>query len=322
MIRYLALATFLFFGMAVSFSQGGAQKAKAKEKDKDIEVKATLTKDDPKDAKRGGPSQSHMVRLKKGKTYTIDMVSSEVDSFLRLHDPKGTELAEDDDSGGDLNSRIIFACNADGEYKIVCTTFGGDMKGGAYTLTVKVSGAATTPTSAHTQMIGKDAPALSADFAVNGTPRKLADFKGKVVLLHFFDIRSSESAKLQEELAKWKKKYNDKGLTIVGVTFYTSDINQNLGFNPETGAVTTVTKADRKSDQALIKAYANYNKIDHLLLALPKKEAETVYDAYGVNGTPQVVVIDRKGSVRLIDVGGAKSADFVEIELKKVLGDK
>jgi peroxiredoxin len=322
MTRYLALATLVFFAVAAGFSQGGAQKGKDKDKDKNIEVKATLTKDDPKDQKRGGPSQAHAVRMKKGKVYTIDMVSSEVDSYLRLHDPKGTELAEDDDSGGNLNSRIIFNCPADGEYKIVCTTFGGDMKGGAYTLTVKVSGVATLPSSAHSQMVGKNAPALGADFAVNGKPVNLDAFKGKVVLLHFFDVRSSESAKFQENLLKWKKQYGDSGLTIVGVTYYTTDINQKLGFDPETGNVTTVAKADKQSDQALLKAYADYHKIDYLLLALPKQEAAKAYDAYFVNGVPQVVVIDRKGAVRLVDVGGPKSSDFVESEFKKVLNEK
>lgn len=53
--------------------------------------------------------------MKAGKVYTIDMVSKDFDSYLRLFDPKGNQLEEDDDSGGDLNSRIVFNCTQDGE---------------------------------------------------------------------------------------------------------------------------------------------------------------------------------------------------------------
>jgi hypothetical protein len=59
-----------------------------------------------------------------------------------------------------------------------------------------------------------------------------------------------------------------------------------------------------------------------LLLALPKQAALDAFDTYAVNGLPQVVLIDRKGVVRLIDVGGEKTSAYVETELKKVLAEK
>jgi hypothetical protein len=37
---------------------------------------------------------------------------------------------------------------------------------------------------------------------------------------------------------------------------------------------------------------------------------------------PQLVLIDRKGIVRLIDVGGEKSSATVETEIKKLLAEK
>ena len=315
MARYLTIAILAFAAMAAGFTQAGG------DKDKEFRVQGKLTKDDPKDQQRGGPSHTHAVPMKAGKVYTIDMVSKDFDSYLRLLDPKGNQLEEDDDSGLDLNARIIFNCTKDGEYKIACTSFGPNATG-AYTLTVKLTGtAAAQPSTSHARMIGKDAPDFAADFAVNGKAVTLAELKGKIVLLHFCDVRSSSSVALLPRLNTWEKAYQSKGLAIVGITFYPSDINQALGLD-ETGAVKTVKASDRKSDQALLGAFAAHHKVGHLLLALPKQNALDTFDAYVVNGVPQMVLIDRKGIIRLIDVGGEKGTANVESEIKKLLAEK
>ena len=63
----------------------------------------------------------HEIDLEAGKTYRIDMTSKALDSFLRLLDPDGKEVAEDDDSGGDFNARIIYKAKRTATYKIVAT---------------------------------------------------------------------------------------------------------------------------------------------------------------------------------------------------------
>lgn len=83
----------------------------------------------------------HTVKLKAGVEYTIDLTSNEFDPFLRLEDSKGKQLAEDDDSGGDLNARLIFRAPADGEYRIIVTSF-DEGETGEYTLRVRETGAA------------------------------------------------------------------------------------------------------------------------------------------------------------------------------------
>ena len=57
-------------------------------------------------------------------------------------------------------------------------------------------------------------------------------------------------------------------------------------------------------------------------LVLSKQEALDTYNAYAVNGMPQVALIDRKGMVRMIDVGGDKGAATVETMLKKLIAEK
>jgi hypothetical protein len=67
--------------------------------------------------------QTHKVRLQAGVTYTIDLQSKDFDAYLYLEDGVGNVLAEDDDSGGNLNARIVFTPTVTGEYLLVATTF-------------------------------------------------------------------------------------------------------------------------------------------------------------------------------------------------------
>jgi hypothetical protein len=135
-------------------------------------------------------------------------------------------------------------------------------------------------------------------------------------------VRSSLSVELFPKLAELNKAHKADGLVILGATFYTSDIGQKLEFDKETSGVKTVKKADRVSDQALLKEFAEHHKIDHLLMALPKQDALDAFDAYVVNGLPQLVVIDRQGMVRYIDIRGEKGIDGVQSEIKKLLAEK
>ena len=82
--------------------------------------------------------KTHEVKLSAGFTYTIDMVSVEIDSYLILEDEKGNILAEDDDGGGFPNARIVFRAPEDGTYRIIATTFPPNQTGN-YTLTVRES---------------------------------------------------------------------------------------------------------------------------------------------------------------------------------------
>ena len=72
-----------------------------------------------------------------GKTYMIDMTSAQFDTYLRLEDDKGKVLAKNDDiSDENLNSRIIFSCKEDGNYRIVATSF--KQRGtGAYAVVIR-----------------------------------------------------------------------------------------------------------------------------------------------------------------------------------------
>src|SRR5262249_33412535 len=102
-----------------------------------IEEKGEINKKDPFDAKmKESHFKLHTIDLMPGFAYTFDMTSDKVDSFLRLEDSTGKQLAENDDGGDNQNSRIVYRPSREGNYKVYCTTFnGGEV--GEYTLTIK-----------------------------------------------------------------------------------------------------------------------------------------------------------------------------------------
>jgi serine protease Do len=138
--NYRIIAT-TFAGGVGSYELTVAKAAAAKAielalKDGAAKVEAALTGMDPKDfVQKSSACKIYSVKLAKGKSYQIDMMSKQVDSYLRLEDPSGKEVAHDDDSGDSLDARIIFNCTEDGVYRIIATTFAGGA--GPFTLSVK-----------------------------------------------------------------------------------------------------------------------------------------------------------------------------------------
>ena len=80
-----------------------------------------LTVKDPKDRiRKDSPHKVHTYKMTAGLTYTIDLVSQDFDSYLRLEDSTGKQLAEDDDSGGFPHARIRVSAEADGGVSAHC----------------------------------------------------------------------------------------------------------------------------------------------------------------------------------------------------------
>ncbi len=109
-----------------------------KDDDKGLKVEGKLSPDDSKDkVMTKSPHQVHTMKMKKGQTYQIDLMSRAFDAFLRVEDESGKQLAVDDDSGGGLNARIYFKVPKDGTYRLIATSVDG--KVGPYTLTAKAA---------------------------------------------------------------------------------------------------------------------------------------------------------------------------------------
>lgn len=133
MCRILVWGLVLLVPLPTAWSQDSK-----KDDDKGIKVEGKLSPDDPRDkVQTTSPHRVHTVKMKKGETYQIDLVSRAFDAYLRVEDESGKELASDDDGGGNLNSRLLFNVPKDGSYRLIVTSFDG--KDGPYTLTAKVA---------------------------------------------------------------------------------------------------------------------------------------------------------------------------------------
>jgi len=264
-----------------------------------------------KDTIRNAPASVHAVTLKKGKTYIISLTGQGFNPYLRLEDLKGKKLDEDNNSGQNQNVLIRYSCPKDGEYRVVCSTFQMNPKiaKAMYTLSVKLVG---EPVSAHMPLLDKPAPDLQGDFALNGKPRKLSDFKGKVVLLYFWAVQSTESVSILPQICALDKMYRGKGLEVVGVTYFNSE-RHKLGFDPKQGKLTDIAAASPKTDKAMLAAFAAHHNMEHLLLVMHKDKALASFNDYIVNGLPEVVLIDRKGIIR--DVRGGVDVEGQIVDL-------
>jgi hypothetical protein len=102
-----------------------------------------FTANTPRDkVKKDCPAKLYALKCLEGRTYTIELRSDDFDAFLRLEDPSGKQVAEDDDSGGGKtghDAKIVFTAPKSGTYTICATSFNSDAKG-KYTLNVDHDG--------------------------------------------------------------------------------------------------------------------------------------------------------------------------------------
>ena len=140
-LRLLGVLT-LAATIGLLLQSGGTWAQDKKEEGKDVEVNAELINADLKDKLRTECyCKTYTFKMTEGKTYTIEMrsVVANFDSYLRIEDEYGKQVAEDDDSGASqtnpLDAKIVYRAPKTADFQIICTTFGPQT--GKFTLTVK-----------------------------------------------------------------------------------------------------------------------------------------------------------------------------------------
>ncbi|HEX3358134.1 MAG TPA: redoxin domain-containing protein, partial [Tepidisphaeraceae bacterium] len=165
-------------------------------------------------------------------------------------------------------------------------------------------------------LIGEPAPELEGVEAWRGGAVKLADLKGKYVLLDFWGYWCGPCVAEMPVLMKLDEKFKDKGLAVIGV-HVDSD-----------GEVDTVAKLDERLVEIKEKSWNGRDVEFPVALTSGKplnlKNGEWqrggVAAQYGILGYPTTVLIDREGKVvGKFSVGDEKST--VE-EVEKLLAEK
>jgi CHAT domain-containing protein/tetratricopeptide (TPR) repeat protein len=136
--RTVAIA--LMLAAAAVLTRVRAQEPTKKPADEPVlKVAGELTRDDPVDpVLKKGFHRVYPVKLAADAYYQIDLVSKDFDAYLRLEDAEGRRLAEDDDSGGDLNARLLYKPDKTDSFRIIVTTYDA-AKTGKFLLTVTKS---------------------------------------------------------------------------------------------------------------------------------------------------------------------------------------
>lgn len=139
------------------------------------------------------------------------------------------------------------------------------------------------------QHVDKPAPELTGVVGLAGkAPPRLAELRGKVVVLDFYAGWCSACRALSPVLARWQERYRARGLAVVGVT------------NDEPEEAARVVREWRIPYPVAIAADS-----------LP----------YAAVALPTTFLIDRKGVVRDVAIGGSAASDL-EKQVEALLGER
>src|SRR5262249_5484589 len=142
---------------------------------KAAEIAGQLDANDPRDPIfNNSRAKFYEVELAEGMLYQIDLASNDFDAFLRIFDKNGTQLAFDDDSGGDLNARLYSIAPAKATYRISATSLDG--KTGNYNFTIAHKSKATKADLKAVLEVGKGILAVGGELtAKDGKDRVQAN---------------------------------------------------------------------------------------------------------------------------------------------------
>jgi thiol-disulfide isomerase/thioredoxin len=126
---------------------------------------------------------------------------------------------------------------------------------------------------------GRSAPEITGQTWINTEPLRLADLKGKVVMVEFWTFGCYNCRNVQPYVKEWHRKYADQGLVVIGV------------HTPE-------TDFERYS-----KSVEHYVREEQITYAVVTDNDFATWTRYRNRAWPTVYLIDKQGVIRYMHIG-------------------
>jgi len=128
-------------------------------------------------------------------------------------------------------------------------------------------------------IVGKPAPDIVNEVWLNSAPLRMAELKGKVVMVEFWTFGCYNCRNVEPYVKQWHQKYADKGLVVIGV------------HSPE---------FSYEHDFAKVKQYIQEHDIR---FPIPIDNDFSTWNRYGNRYWPAMYLIDKHGVIRHVRIG-------------------
>jgi thiol-disulfide isomerase/thioredoxin len=145
--------------------------------------------------------------------------------------------------------------------------------------------------------IGAPAPEISGQAWINTEPLRLADLKGKVVLVEFWTFGCFNCRNVEPHVKEWHQKYGDKGLVVIGV------------HTPETDF------------ERYVKNVQHYVREGQIPYAVVTDNDFATWTRYGNRVWPAVYLIDKHGVIRYSHAGEGRYVQ-TEQQIQMLLAER
>jgi thiol-disulfide isomerase/thioredoxin len=145
--------------------------------------------------------------------------------------------------------------------------------------------------------VGSPAPEITGQLWFNTAPTRLADLKGKVVLVEFWTFECYNCRNVEPHVKEWHKKYIDQGLVVIGVHTPETDF-ERYGKNVE-----------------------HYVRKQQIPYAVVADNDFATWNRYGNRAWPTVYLIDKQGLIHYTHIGEGSYA-LTEQQIQALLAEQ